>query len=716
MLRLKHSQFKLALVLLMFLLFLFAEVSAQTRKQTVHLYLQDTTFNFTGKARRAIAINGTIPGPELHFTIGDTAEIFVHNLMEEESSIHWHGLIVPNEQDGVPYLTTAPIKAGTTARYYFPLVQTGTYWYHSHTGLQEQLGQYGAFIIHEKKPAGHKEKTLLLSDWSNENPKQIDRSLHAATDWYMIKKNAVQSYGEAIVDGHLDTKLISEWKRMHAMDVSDVYYEAFLMNGKQQSFMAHQAGDTLRLRVINGSASTYFWLQFAGGKMWVVASDGAEVVPVAVDRLIVGVSETYDVLVVMPKSGSFEFRATSEDRIGSTSLFIGQGDTIFAPDLPRLDYFDGMVMMNDMMRLDANMKPMDMHMQNQIMDMNVVMYPEYMNPPDSGSHPYHSGRPKTLNYEMLRALEPTVFPEGEWTEYQFMLTGNMNRYVWTINNRTVSESDKILIKKGEKVRIILYNNTMMRHPMHLHGHFFRVRNKHGEYSPLKTVLDIMPMETDTIEFLGTESGDWFFHCHILYHMMSGMGRIFLYENSPVNTQFKDPEMALKMLYHDDRMYHLMAEVELASSGTDGHVMYANTRNAFSGEWRIGIKGDYETETHISRFIGRNQFLNVYAGSDFRNRHGGEENSKDRRQVFCIGAQYMLPGLILTDFRLDHTGKFRLQLHREDLAVTSRLRLNAMWNTDGEYMVGTYYILTKYWAASMHYDSDMKLGAGFRFTY
>ncbi|MHB1278813.1 MAG: multicopper oxidase domain-containing protein, partial [Bacteroidia bacterium] len=448
--RLKHSRIKWVLVALLFLLFLFTEVSAQGQKQTVHLYLHDTTVNYGGKPIRAIAINGTIPGPELHFTIGDTAEIFVHNQMKEESSLHWHGLILPNDQDGVPYLTTTPIKAGTTARYSFPLVQTGTYWYHSHTGLQEQLGQYGAFIIHENKPTSYKEKTLLLSDWSNENPKQIDRSLHAATDWYMIKKNAVQGYGEAIVEGHLDTKLISEWKRMHAMDVSDVYYEAFLMNGAQQSSMTLQAGDTLRLRVINGSASTYFWLQFAGGKMWVVASDGAEVVPVAIDRLIVGVSETYDVLVVLPKSGSFEFRATSEDRIGYTSLFIGEGDTIFAPQLPRLDYFEGMVMMNDMMNLDANIKPMAMHMQNQMMDMNVVMYPEYLDPLDSGVHAYHSGRPKTLNYEMLRAPEPTVFPEGEWTEYQFMLTGNMNRYVWTINNRTVSESDKILIKKGEK--------------------------------------------------------------------------------------------------------------------------------------------------------------------------------------------------------------------------------------------------------------------------
>lgn len=711
--KMKFIRFTLFLIVLGFGL-----GSRAGERKTVHLYLSDTLVSFNRKDQKAISINGSIPGPELHFTIGDTADIYVHNNLANSSSLHWHGLILPNNQDGVPNLTTPPIKPGTVAHYQFPLLQTGTYWYHSHTGMQEQLGQYGAFIIHEKDPPSYPEEVLLLSDWSDESPMQIDRSLHAATDWYNIKKKATQSYGEAAVKGHLGTKLISEWKRMHAMDVSDVFYDSYLVNGRK--FIGntnYQAGDTIRLRLINGSSSTYFWLMFAGGKSDVIASDGAEVVPVKVDRLIVGVSETYDVLVVLPKEGTFEFRATSEDRIGYSSVFLGSGDTVFAPDLGRLNYFKGMKMMNDMMTLDANMKPMGMLMQNQMMDMNTVMYPEYENPLDSGEHPFHQGIPKTLNYQMLKSPVKTSFADtGHWTELNFVLTGNMNRYVWSINNKTVSESDKILIKKGEKVRIILYNNTMMRHPMHLHGHFFRVVNKQGEYSPLKTVLDIMPMETDTIEFLGTESGDWFFHCHILYHMMSGMGRIFSYEDSPPKTQFENPEKALKKVYAEDRRYHLMAEIDLASNGSDGTVMLANTRNRISAEWRIGIKGDYETETHISRFIGRNQFLNVYAGTDIRHRDGGKENTKDQRQVICIGAQYILPGLIESDFRLDHTGKVRFQLHREDFALTRRIRLRGMWNTDKEFMVGASYIVTKYWSISTHYDSDMKWGAGFRFTY
>lgn len=707
-----------SLVILLLSLFVSITVTGQSgEKKTVHLYLSDTTVNYEKSNIRAIAINGSIPGPELHFNLGDTAEIFVHNGLRQESSIHWHGLILPNEHDGVPYLTTSPIKAGTTHRYYFPIVQTGTYWYHSHTGLQEQIGMYGAFILHDKKTEDIPEKTLLLSDWSDENPKQIDRSLHNATDWYTLKKNAIQSYVEAIQSGRLAVKWESEWKRMHAMDVSDVFYDKMLVNGQLfESLKNAQAGDSIRLRIINGSASTYFWLQFGGGKVWVIANDGAAIVPVQVDRLIVGVSETYDLVVVMPESKTFEFRATSEDRTRFTSLFLGQGDTIFAPTLGRLDYFAGMEMMNGMMNLDGSMDPMGMKMTNQKMDMNSVMYPEYSHPLKEGDHPYHTGIPKTLNYGMLRAPEITTLPDSAFTEYYFELTGNMNRYVWTINNKTVSESDVIKIMQGENVRIILYNNSMMRHPMHLHGHFFRVLNGHGEHSPLKTVIDIMPMETDTIEFHGSEYGNWFFHCHILYHMMSGMGRLFTYEDGPKNPQVMNQKRALKMIYMDDRMYHFRAEVDLLSTGSDGFVQWANTRNKLSAEWRIGIKGDYETETHISRYFGKMQYLSAYAGSDYRNRKAGEENSKDNRQVFCVGINYLLPGLIESDLRLDHTGKLRFQLHRDDLALTKRIRLQGMWNSDLEFMVGASYILTKYWSLSAHYDSDMGMGGGIRLTY
>lgn len=710
------------------------------------LYISDTTVTFAGKKRPALSINGSIPAPTLQFIEGDTAEIYVHNTLKTETSIHWHGLILPNEEDGVPYLTTAPIKSGATHKFRFPIVQNGTYWYHSHTGVQEQLGMYGAFIIHKRDEAPMKEYTVVISDWINENPHQVEHSLHNATDWYGIKKGSTQNYGEAIKEGQLKTKLANEWKRMLAMDVSDVAYDQFLMNG-QAAAVAPQfkAGDKVRLRIINGGSSSYFWLQYAGGKMSVVGNDGADVEPVDVDRMMIAVAETYDAVVTIPEDKRFEFRATSEDRTKSASLFLGNGPKVSLAPMPKLKYFEGMKMMNDMMTVDGKMKDMGMEMSNQTMDMNTVMYPEITGEANA-SHAAHtdtaiaaaSQEIVTLNYGMLRSPVKTALPEGPVKTIRFNLTGNMNRYVWSIDNKVLSESDKILIRKGENIRIILYNGTMMRHPMHLHGHFFRAVNGNGEYSPLKTVMDIMPMETDTLEFTATDRGDWFFHCHILYHMMSGMGRVFTIEDSPANVQLPDPQKAWRKLGSEDRRLHPMAIIGIESNGSDGELMLANTRWRFSTEWRVGwskAMGN-ETESHFGRYIGHNQWLFPYIGWDFRKREidpleknlfgqkmtlpgknlFGQTNTKNFRSALHLGVQYTLPSLIVADASVDSDGKFRFQLSREDLALSSRLRFNFLVNTDKEYAAGLRYAVTKRFALSTHYDSDMGYGAGITFSY
>jgi len=690
-----------------------AAFSQAARTIRYDLYVSDSMMHSNGKMRHAMVINGSIPAPVLTFTEGDTAEIYIHNNMDMETSIHWHGLLLPNRYDGVSYLTTAPVKAGETHLYKFPLIQHGTYWYHSHTMFQEQSGMYGAFIIKKRDTPDVKEHTLLLSDWTNENPRQVDRSLHTATDWYAVRKNSVQSYGEAIKEKHFSTKLTNEWKRMMAMDVSDVYYDRLFSNGKPVDVQAQfKAGDKVRLRVINGSSSTYFWLTYAGGKITVVANDGMDVEPVEVDRLIVGVAETYDVMVSIPADSSYEFLATAEDRTKATSLFLGNGARKEALRLPRLKYFEGMKMMNGMMKMNGQMNDMDMQMSLQQMDMNAVMYNE-----DPGV---------TLNYAMLRSPVKTNLPEAPVKELRFNLSGNMNRYVWSINNKTVSESDKILIKKGENVRIILYNGTMMRHPMHLHGHFFRVLNGQGDYSPLKNTLDIMPMETDTIEFAATESGDWFFHCHILYHMMSGMGRIFSYQDSPANPEIPDPTKAIRKIYADDRKIHTAARVGLESNGSDGELTFFNTRYRLQTEWRVGLNGGngYETESHFGRYLGQTQWLFPYVGWDVRYREGskseknlfGQSNTKDFRSVLHAGVEYTLPLLIVADASVDTDGRLRFQLSREDVPITRRLRFNFMANTDKEYMAGFRYILSKYISLSTHYDSDMGVGAGITLTY
>lgn len=721
------------------------------------LYIDDTIVNFSGKSRRAISVNGSIPMPTLTFTEGDTAEIYVHNNLNEETSLHWHGLFLPNRMDGVPFLTQMPIKPHTTYLYKFPIVQHGTHWYHSHTKLQEQIGMYGAFIMNKREELDIPTIPVVLSEWTDIRPGEVHRSLLSATDWFAIKKGTTQSYAEAIKAGHLKTKIVNEWKRMNAMDVSDVYYEKFLINGKNQNEQPQfKAGDKVRLRIANGGASDYFWLTYAGGKITVVATDGNDVVPIEVDRLIIAVSETYDVIVTIPENKSYEFLVTPEDRTKSASLWLGSGQKVPALKLPKLKYFEGMKMMNSMMDMKGNMIEMEgMKMQNQIMDMNTVMYPEITgpeNPRDTmkrdtvkSEMPMKNGHNMedmymgtsdivTLNYEMLRATKKTTLPSGTWRELRFDLTGNMNRYVWALDNKTVSESDKILIKKGENLRIILFNNSMMRHPMHLHGHDFRVLNGQGEYAPMKNIIDIMPMERDTIEFAASEDGgDWFFHCHILYHMMSGMGRVFSYENSPVNPEIPNPKLAKRKLNSDDRRFHPMGRIGIESNGTDGEFMLSQTRWKLSTIWHLGLhdRHGYESETMLGRYLGRMQWWYPYIGYDFHYKvDGGPENifgseeknwfgqksNKLGRSTVVAGIAYTLPLLLIADARVDGNGKFRFQLSREDIPVTKRLRFSIMANTDKEYMAGFRYIMTKYISLSTHYDSDMGWGGGITLTY
>ena len=709
------------------------------------LYVKDTIVNFTGKEKRAIAVNGQIPMPTLTFTEGDTAEIHVHNRLKESTSLHWHGLYLPNKEDGVPYLTQMPIEPNTTHIYRFPIIQNGTHWYHSHSGLQEQIGMYGSMVLLKRTDDPTFRKgidnlptvPIILSEWTDYNPDNVHRMLHNANDWFAIKKNTVQSYGEAIKAGHFKTKLTNEWKRMLAMDVSDVYYDKFLINGTSESQLSQfKAGDKVRLRISNGGASSYFWLTYAGGKITVVANDGNDVEPVVVDRLIIGVSETYDVIVTIPaENTSYEFLATPEDRTKSASIYIGSGIKQLVSPLPKLKYFEGMKMMNDMMKMDGTMNDMGMDMSLQQMDMNTVMYPEITgeNKPKNSLHSDHTNHTMpsndivTLNYTMLKSpTKTTLSKDAPIRELRFELTGNMNRYVWSMDNRVLAETDKILIKKGEIVRITLYNNSMMRHPMHLHGHDFRVINGQGDYAPLKNVLDIMPMETNVIEFEANLDGDWFFHCHILYHMMAGMNRVFSTKNQEPNPFLPDKKWAYKKLQRESNELHFMFQNDFATNGNDGMTMLQNTRWNFGTEWRLGYhdRHGYETETHIGRYIGRNQWLMPFIGFDWRYRKHeepernlfGQTNTKDNRTQFSLGVAYTLPMLVILQTEVYHDGNVRVQLRREDIPLSKRFRAAFMVNTDREYMFGLNYIASKKLGFRTHYDSDMGFGVGLTFNY
>lgn len=737
-----------------YILFLFAVTASAQQVVRYDLYVRDTLVSFTDRPKKAIAVNGQIPMPTLTFTEGDIAEIYVHNEMEEETSLHWHGLFLPNKEDGVPYLTQMPIKPHTVYKYTFPIIQHGTHWYHSHSGLQEQIGMYGSFIINKKADDPHFRKGIddlpavpvILSEWTDMKPENIHRLLHNASDWFAIKKGTTQSYGEAIKQRHFSTKVINEWKRMNAMDVSDVYYDRFLINGANETQLSQfKAGDKVRLRVSNGGASSNFWLTYAGGKITVVANDGNDVEPVTVDRLLIAVSETYDLIINIPADQTaYEFLATPEDRTKSASLYIGSGIKLLTEPLPKLKYFEGMKMMNSMMKFNGDLDDMGMSMSLNQMDMNVVMYPEITGEAlkkENSSHKNHTEDTAaqynsnalsdivTLNYSMLKSTVKTALPQNAAVkELRFELSGNMNRYVWSLDNKVVSETDKILIKKGENVRIVLYNGSMMRHPMHLHGHDFRLLNGKGDYAPLKNVVDIMPMETDTIEFNANAEGDWFFHCHILYHMMSGMGRIFSYEDQKSNAEIPEPKAAQKKLFADDRMFHFMAENDFATNGNDGEAMYQNTRWSIGSEWRLGYNDmhGYETETHIGRYIGKMQWLMPFVGFDWRYRKMeageneenvfGQNSTKNSRSVFSAGVNYTLPMLITAQAEVFTDGNFRLQFERKDIPLSKRLRMSLMWNTDKEYMGALKYIAGRNFGLTTHYDSDMGVGFGFNLNY
>lgn len=699
----------------------------QGKKVEYDLYVTDTMVNFTGKRRHAIAINGQIPAPILEFTEGDTAIIRVHNMMKMETSIHWHGILLPNKEDGVPYLTTSPVEAGKTYTFTFPLIQSGTYWYHSHTMLQEQSGLYGSIVIHPAQPEPQlKEYVLLLSDWTDENPHQVMRYLKRGGEWYAIKKGALQSYGEAIAAGAFKDKLKQEWQRMPAMDVSDVYYNKFLLNGQEKNlFKDAKPGEVIRLRIINGSASSYFNLQYANSYMRIIAADGINVAPVNVNKLEIAVAETYDVLITVPENGAAELRATSWDVMGYSSAYFGNGATINAPDIPRLNYFKMMQEMGSM-----NMKGMDMgtmpgmdmknmKMQNDTMPKNKEM--DNMGGMNMGNMlgmDMNMEMPGAFNYNMLRALHPTTLDSTlKPREIKLSLTGNMLRYVWSFDFKTLSVADKIRIRKGEKVRFALTNNTMMRHPLHLHGHFFRFINTQGEYSPMKHTFDIKPMETVTIEFDANEEQDWFFHCHILYHMMAGMARIVSYEGSEQNEFAKTGYRKLKK---EDNILYPWYDLSVHSQGTwlSGNV--SNNKMALEFEGRVSWKGNYETETHLLRYLDKKQYLAFYIGYDYRKNKtlplANKPNSKDNRRVFDAGFYYLLPMLIRSEWRIDHTGRLRLQLERRDLPLSNNFFFDFRVNTDKEYNVAARYMIAKSFSISTNYDSDYKWGIGLTWHY
>ncbi|MEI6872943.1 MAG: multicopper oxidase domain-containing protein, partial [Verrucomicrobiota bacterium] len=577
-----------------------------------------------GKPVRVLTINGGFPGPTLRFNEGDIARIRVHNrLVREETSLHWHGLLLPNDQDGVPHLTTPPVAPGATFTYEFPLRQSGTYWYHSHTGMQEQRGVLGSIVVLPRKLDSvqtDRDQVLLFSDWTNESPEEVLRTLKRGSNWYSIKKGAPQSVLGAAQAGFLGAYFKREAARIPPMDVADVAYDAFLVNGQRRFRLEGSPGETVRLRMINGSASTYFYVESAAGPLTVIAADGPSVEPVKIQRLLVGVAETYDVVVKVPANGMWEIRASAHDGSGSASAFMGSGTIHEAPAVPRPNLYD----------MDELLMP--------ALEDGDLAQPHDEEARVSGAKKA-GARPAICKaclerpmppYRQLRALERSALSGGlPRRTIELHLTGDMQRYVWSLNQKTMSEESSIPVKRGEVLRLELVNDTMMHHPMHLHGHFFRLLNGQGDYAPLKHTVDVPPMSRRVIEFEANAEGDWLFHCHVLYHMMEGMGRVVHYEEKLTEARpaGKAPEslMHSNLGEHGMAMRYAFADFNVLSNMSSGLARAQVGRNSLLVPWELGWRRtegvtEYEVDMLGERVVGKN--TGFLGGMCLSNMHPG----------------------------------------------------------------------------------------------
>ena len=778
------SIFKGALALLGLLLTPFMSTLAQEAENNAPvkeytLTIEQSMVDKTGKKVMGMTVNGNTPGPVLEFTEGDQAVIHVKNAMNVATSVHWHGILLPNFQDGVPYLTTPPIKPGTTFTYTFPLKQSGTYWYHSHTMLQEQSGVFGSLVIHPKEKTLNydKELVLMLSDWTNEKPMNVLRNLKRGTEWYQIKKGTATPLNRVIGRGAFGAQL-NFWKqRMEGADIADIYYPVFLINGRHsQEYPDFKAGEKVRLRIINGSASSMFWMTFGGERPLLVSADGLDVVPVEKNKTFIGIAETYDFIVNIPIDGKVEFRIMAQDGSGTASAFLGKGSVLAAPEVPKPDKI---AMMRQMAQMDMKMgahalkfrpkkderfemkEEYGMKMDHSKMDhggmkmsknsrnqSNMTMNHSEMEhvemkreaAQDSIDHSKmdHSkmtmetseekkmdgtkgmGMNAEYTYNYLKSPEKTAFKkDAPVKEILLNLTGNMNRYIWSMNGVPLAETDHINIKEAEITRITFNNMTMMHHPMHLHGHFFRVINKNGEYSPLKHTVNVPPMEEITIEFYGNEYGDWLLHCHVLYHMMNGMTRIFSYD-TPRNPRMAD--YPVSKLVGETNRYYSWGMLDAASHMTELNLISSNIRNQFNLSAEYGWNKNIEAEITYERYL--HDYLRVFGGVNFEN--GLEDNLDKISTTAVVGVRYLTPYLFNLDVRIDHKLRPQIRLGREimilprtmlfgnfeyqadfgwvnKLPIGDNLEKEIVWNTGLEYMLSrNFSILGSY---------DNRFGAG-----
>ena len=522
------------------------------------------TVNYTGRERTATAFNGSVPGPILRWREGDRVILRVTNHLAHDSSIHWHGIILPANMDGVPGISFDGIKPGETFTYQFDVRQNGTFWYHSHSGFQEQTGMYGAIVI---EPSGgdpvssDRDYVVVLSDWSDEKPERIYAKLKKQSDYYNFRERTAGDYWRDVSEkGWSQTrKDRSMWNqmRMSDRDLSDVtgYTYTFLMNGAtpEDGWLGlFEQGEKVRLRFINASAMTIYDVRIPGLKMKVVAADGQNIEPVSIDEFRIAVAETYDVIVEPNADSAYTIFAQSIDRTGYARGILSP-DANWSAEVPQMDPpallghrdmgMGGMSGMDhskhDTSKLSGMQEmpqksglvpdPAGYGSQREITHLSSEFGPHVdmraMTPQDGLSDPGIGLRDhkrlysrRVLTYADIRNLDRTLDPRDPEREIELHLTGNMNRYMWSINGIKFADAELLRLTYGERVRINLVNDTMMTHPIHLHGMWSELETGDPDYIPRKHTVIVQPGSKISYLVTADAMGGWAFHCHLIYHM------------------------------------------------------------------------------------------------------------------------------------------------------------------------------------------------------
>ncbi|MBN8735972.1 MAG: copper resistance system multicopper oxidase [Xanthomonadales bacterium] len=539
-----------------------------------NLDIAPTPANFTGHPTVAHTINGQLPGPILRWREGTTVTLRVTNRLPVQSSIHWHGIIVPADMDGVPGISFPGIAPGETFVYRFPVKQSGTYWYHSHSHFQEQNGPYGPLVI---EPAGpernptERDYVVMLNDWTDVDPARIFAILKKQSDYFNFNELTLPDFLRDTsmlgLRGALQVRAMWNQMRMSPRDAIDVsgFTYTYLMNGATPAGNwtgLFKPGERVRLRFINGSANSYFDVRIPGLKMIVISADGQDVHPVTVDEFRIAVAETYDVIVQPQEDHAYTIFAQSIDRSGYARGTLATRTGMEAevpimdavPTLTMVDMMGAMAQghgMSNMQGMDhGSMSGMDMstmqgkhqgampgmsldpagmkkahHARTEYNNPGVDMHVDWprtdLNDPGVGLR--DNGR-RVLTYADLHSVEGPLDPREPDREIEMHLTGNMQRFVWSFDGVVFSDAKPVHFKFNERLRIVLCNDTMMNHPIHLHGIFSELENPQGKVIARKHTINVQPAQRVTYAVTADNPGRWAYHCHLLYHMEAGMFR------------------------------------------------------------------------------------------------------------------------------------------------------------------------------------------------